>query len=548
MGLLSNIWLGLKWFFHLIALPFHKISGPSARRWLLRVLHVVLIVGMLAGLGFLNAYLDLGSLLRVPAPFLRKVWLPLLFLLVYLLAWIAWWLWRWLSANPGETAFPDIDSAWQRAVAALEQAGLDLNRTPLFLLLGRPADGELNVFDAARMPLVQPPTPKTPAAPLRVAASTEGVYVLCSDVSLLTQYAALRAREADRRAHTGRAAVPPAATAQARPIASGGAAVEVTEDLLPPNRPAARERPGKSSREALAQAATALVQDVPASSSGPAPNAATKVPETPAGGVLLKPEVVQLAAARLRHLCRLIARQRRPYCPLNGILVLAPLSATDGDVQANEAALAVEHDLRIVHEELQVKCPVVVDVCDLETTTGAREFLERFPQQQRSRRLGIRFPHVADCDVASLPSMVDDGLAWVCQEMVTQLVYRLASAGGTPEDDPHSIRGNISLYYLLKELRDRRHRVVRMLQRGVLPDRPARWQLAGCYFSATGSDIHHEQAFVTDVFLQLHELQNWVSWTPQALAADRACRRAAAWGYVGLAVTIVSAFSLAWIL
>ena len=34
-------------------------------------------------------------------------------------------------------------------------------------------------------------------------------------------------------------------------------------------------------------------------------------------------------AARLRHLCRLIKRDRLGFCPINGILVLLPVSAAD---------------------------------------------------------------------------------------------------------------------------------------------------------------------------------------------------------------------------
>ena len=35
---------------------------------------------------------------------------------------------------------------------------------------------------------------------------------------------------------------------------------------------------------------------------------------------------VERCSARLRHLCRLIVRDRRPYCPANGILFLVPFA------------------------------------------------------------------------------------------------------------------------------------------------------------------------------------------------------------------------------
>ena len=91
MGLFTNIWMGLKWLFKLIATPLAKIKPGGGRvvgqvvRW---GLHALFVIGILVGLAILNYQLDLQKLLRVPWPVLGKTWLPLLFSLVYLLAWL----------------------------------------------------------------------------------------------------------------------------------------------------------------------------------------------------------------------------------------------------------------------------------------------------------------------------------------------------------------------------------------------------------------------------------------------------------------------------
>ena len=67
------------------------------------------------------------------------------------MAWVAWYLWG-LLAMPGEgPEFQDIYDAWQQAMLALKQAGIDVRETPLFLILGRPETGEESLFAAAQL-------------------------------------------------------------------------------------------------------------------------------------------------------------------------------------------------------------------------------------------------------------------------------------------------------------------------------------------------------------------------------------------------------------
>src|SRR5438128_1243254 len=85
-------------------------------RWFL---HLVLLVAILIGLHFLNA--PFQSQVRVGNWLVRENWLPILFLLVYALCWLSWWLWKLLVSEEEESSFPDIDGAWEEAVAALNK-------------------------------------------------------------------------------------------------------------------------------------------------------------------------------------------------------------------------------------------------------------------------------------------------------------------------------------------------------------------------------------------------------------------------------------------
>src|SRR4051812_17715686 len=105
------VWSGLK---ALGALAFPMFAGaralggpgPLARR----VLHVLTVVLILVALGVANVVFGLDRYLRVPlAPltWLREVWLPILFLLIYSLCWIGWYLWRLLGPDQELSEFPD---------------------------------------------------------------------------------------------------------------------------------------------------------------------------------------------------------------------------------------------------------------------------------------------------------------------------------------------------------------------------------------------------------------------------------------------------------
>src|SRR5262249_46590964 len=97
---------------------------------------------------------------------------------------------------------------------------------------------------------------------------------------------------------------------------------------------------------------------------------------------LLKSQAeTELHLARLRHLGRLIVRDRRPYIPVNGILLIVPLAATDTEEDAGQTALIIQQDLTIIRKTFQVHCPMIAMLSDLETLPGFREFFDRFPDK-----------------------------------------------------------------------------------------------------------------------------------------------------------------------
>jgi hypothetical protein len=444
MGFFSRIWSFFAQLFGLV-LPFFaharapKMWGPVAR-WTVRIL---VVAGLFVLFWFVNRWFRLDRLLKAPSPWLRQFWLPILFLLTVCLSWLGYWLWKLLTPEEESSDFPDIDAAWEDARAALNSAGIDLTEVPLFLILGRPAAGEHALVQASQVPLVVRQAPASGSAPLHVFANRDGIYVTCPGASLMGRQAAILAGDEDPTAvPTGGDDAPPTDDDWANVSirldemiktqgGKGGAVQEVHEILLRAQRegrpPTAQEK--RRMRQLSGVSRPSLLKDTL--------------------------ETARLTA-RLTHLCRLIVRDRRPYCPVNGLLVIVPLAAADTDEDATQTAQILQLDLAAARKAFQVHCPRIAMVADLETASGFREFFARFPEQQRQRRTGQRFPLVPSVEPAALPAMVENGVQWICHTMFPTWVYKFFRVEGPGREDmAEQVQCNTQLYRLMHEMRQR---------------------------------------------------------------------------------------------
>ena len=380
-------------------------------------------------------------------------------MLLYAFCWLAyglaWWHWG-LERPSGE--FADLDDAWTEATGALANAAIDIQELPIYLILGRPTSGEANLFQAAGIELVLPPTPARLGAPLHVCASRDAIYITCAASSLLGQ---------------------------------------VSHEVAAPQSSAPR-------------------------------------PENDLAGQ-------GQTTARLQYLCRLLGKQRKPYCPINGMVLLVPWKGLASNTAAAAIAERVHLDVGVVHEALRVDCPFFIMVCDLETVPGFREFLSELPAHQRTRSLGQTFPLVPDVDPHEVPNVIAQGIASLGDDVLSEAICgRLHPGIGAQADNqpPAPLQLNRRLYQLFAHLRRGCQHIAHVINRGTQTNLAAPTMVAGCYLAATGADPAGEQAFVAEVFQDLSRSQNFVAWSPQALAAEAGYRRRTRLGYLALALLL----------
>jgi hypothetical protein len=534
--LLSKLWAGLQALGGLLVPVFGYATGLRAWPvWLRWTVTVVLFVVVLVGLYFLNDWLDLEPRLRAPYAVLRRVWLPLLFVLGWLLFLLGSWLWQLLGPEAEVSAWPDVDAAWVEARASLAAAGVDLSRVPVFLVLGRPDGGPAGLFEPAG--LVRHGRAD---GPIGVYAAHDGVFVACPGVGLLSALAdALRVdalaepETPAARSLSDFAPPPPDESARAvEPIVAlllgtgkttASAPAPAPSAGLPAPPPVPAVRP-----EAILERAVAPATD--------------RSRDGEAARLLRDEAALERAFSRLQHLCRRLGRERRPFCPVNALLLLVPYQATAGETEVGATAAAARLDLDAVTAAAQVECPVFALLADLESAPGCAGFVARLPASRRDVALGLPFPLLPTLEAERVPAALEEGVGWLAGALLPAVVSAMY-APPNPADsraDARVIEENAGLFHFAEDLRQRLPRFARLAARAVLGDGGgSRPLFGGCFLAATGK----ERAFAPGALRRLVETQNAVRWTAEARAEEAAYRfwtRAALAGAVAASAGVIA--------
>jgi hypothetical protein len=462
-------------------------TGGSAAKWLARS---ALLAVFLLGLYGLNQWERLALKYWLPPGRISNYWLPALASCVYAMVWLGWLLVRVLDIDVGPVTseFGDIDKAWSQALDALGRANIRLEETPLFLVLGWTADGEGALFHATGFKAQIKQVPTDPTEPLHVTANGDAIWVSCIGVSALAQH---------------------------NPALMGGEAPDATLDTL-------AEQPADALKTIIGKVFETIGIDeiiAPLRKLQPRTRSAHR-----------QPTVVDTAkyGARLRYLCRLIARDRQGLCPINGVLVVLPITAANSEAGLDELAKGCRADLSETFGTLPVRCPVLVLVSDLEKLKGFTRVAEQLPPDKRGRGMGQRFPLVPDLEDGAVPGSIESSVSWVGSTLFPAMVYSLFKIESPGDEDATAVlQANSQLYRFLLEMRDRQERVARLVKESIpaLPSEPILFR--GCYFAGTGVSAGNGQAFASGILTRLIKAQDNVTWTRDALDDDASLLRLA---------------------
>jgi hypothetical protein len=422
--------------------------------------------------------------------------------------------------------FADIETAWASGVAELQRSGIDITERPLFLVLG--CDDTLKakyLMTASGRTLAVKNFPNDSKA-LRFYACNEGIYLFLSQVGSLTEIACVAAEINDK--HRSKAPFQ-------RRIQSN----EIQATWWPgeDDSAVAERLSGDESAASLSELGrgTMMISDMDSGGSlniekATSENHRPKL-STSRGDRLSAPNLA-LQSRRLGFLCRLIRAARRPYCPVNGVLVqlTQPLIMAD-DEGGKQVMNALSLDRKMLIANLQMRPPVTVVVSGWDGDVGFHELMRRLGSKTRRQyRFGKGF--------SPGDPPLDDQLSAMCSVACRSFEDWIYSMFRDSEAIDRS--GNRQLYALLCKVR--RYLNVQLetiVSDGLGYKKEAEQDsfplVAGCYFVAAGASEEH-QAFVPKTIDRLYETaENDLEWTASALRENQ---RYYVLGYVILAVSI----------
>jgi hypothetical protein len=444
--------------------------------------------------------------------------------------WEWWGLWHWVVIGvlllvipivvhrtvklwlEGDTSvFPDIDSAWRQGIAGLREQGLDARTIPIYLVLGVPNARQAKaLFSASRIEFNMHDVPEGAAA-LHWYAGPEAIFICCTNACCLSLLSS-RATRAD-----GLAAAPPPPGGQPRndicgTIVAGSPGPSMADTGY--GVPAASMPPSGGTPDYQQTMDVGQLLD----NAGPA----AAQPQAVGGrgrlrGLLSKEAEEQ--SERLEYVCHLLRRLRNPVCAINGVLTVLPFHVIQqSDAHGSEVQMAARVDVAAICETVQLRCPVVAMIGDMETEVGFRELVRRIgatAAAQGAFGKGYNvwsYPH---------PEEIEAVTRHACGAF-EDWVYGLFR-----EQDGLKKKGNADLYNLLCLSRHvLRDRLINVLV-GAFghdpqndPPEPEPLMFGGCYFAATG-ESEDRQAFVHNVIVRkLIGNEDELTWTQEAIDED----------------------------
>ncbi|WP_164102997.1 type VI secretion protein IcmF/TssM N-terminal domain-containing protein [Candidatus Laterigemmans baculatus] len=478
------------------------------------------------------------------------------------------------TVSPNLDAAPNVDAAWQTVLEQIRAAGIELQRTPLFLTLGRPSGGLAEFCSVLPLDASLPLPAGRDDPPLAVYGNQEGLFVCCGKNSLFGDYLDSQQISAGPISELTSAATSLTTASSSDPLSPPASAAPPS--AAPPS--AGSPSSGPASPVAVAAAAernggtATLVRPQTSSPAAPRLSEMARSIETQLdelehqlaeADALLAPETAvatrstaAAAGERFAQLCRLISAAREPYCPINGVVVLIPLEVLGSDEATAEGASCIQQDLQIALRSLETEVSVQIVFSGLAASEGGDELLDRLAEDQLFGTLGCVLPLPPEGDGDAAQRATDQAAAWLCDGLFPALARRVLRRGELDAPNDHSEHsdhsvpsdraaqaGNRRLHALVAAFRGRRQRLSRLLA-GCLPATPGQWRIRGCFFAPTSSQrpptaapptpappIPDRQAFAAGILMQIQRMQNEVRWLASRRRRDSLALAATLVGY-----------------
>lgn len=444
---------------------------------------------------------------NIKAPFfwLRQYWLVLIFW-ISLLGSLATRRLIWtLNMDPADSMFPEIQRAWKNTCNAMAELGLDPSQLPIFLVLGHRESEGSYLFDSQQLRLRDIRLRDEFSQPFHVDVSDSAIFIICNQTSLT---GVLSNWLSQNQKKSGLA------------IKNSGAS---QSSVIPASLLGINHHLDEKSPEMLDRSKSKPDQEFTLSNS----NHFEEVYPSSHDDIM---EVSE----KLRYLCGLVAESRKPYCSLNGILVVLPLSIGDSVKLTSHTLEMVQSDIQIIKEETGLDLPYAVLCTELNAYEGFDELVPRLKEASKLRYLGLALPTRLDLKTQDWARQIRKGLRWYHRSIMTSLIYKNILSLDPEKPNPSEtgrqcmIRENHMAFTFLQKTRKSWDRITELCVRlgeNHISRYHANPRFSGLFLTGLDNQGTGPWIFMHDMARHLINQQNSVAWTINALKKNRLYKR-----------------------
>ncbi len=254
------------------------------------------------------------------------------------------------------------------------------------------------------------------------------------------------------------------------------------------------------------------------------------------------PPDLDQAEERLRHFCRWLRKIRSNVCPINGVLTAIPFEAIVS--KSEHLSKAVQADLKILREELQVRVPNTLLVSGMENEPGFTTMTNLLgPHRTEKQRIGKGAHEKASPENKYLAVIAKQATC-----AIEDQIFELFQQGEVLRNS-----NTPNLFRLLCRMRGNfGTNLIKIVDESFGFDPFKQHELSnsqflfgGCYFAA-GGVRKKEHAFLPSVLAKVIDLRSNIDWSINAQQRDLRYQRQAAWvSLIGLLALVAIATLLA---
>ena len=505
---LANLFRGIGTTFRALFYPlklFGKMLAPLFKfefpPWLKYFLELILMIVVVAGCLFINWYFDLQQYLSGSSETVERLWLPILAVLSYAAIRLFIYILQQLPSR--EAAYPDIDAALEAGLAALAEARIAAQDSPVYLVVGMPEDSESAFAESSMIGKEVQVTDRD--LPIHWYGDRDAIWVTIPGVSALAKQASVAGRSTAPGPPVDEPATPAGKDQFGTMMADSPAGRFATMGAVP------------------ASGGFATVADEPAAPSADAEGYRT-------AGRRLDLDEKDLADRRIRYFVRRLCEARYPVCAVNGVLLVFPYEWTTSPGLSQMADTA-KVDMLALQEVLGVKCLCLTLFMGIEKSLDFTEYVDRLDRGQTMRRCGCGFPSLINPDSRD----IDKTHAWLVTYFEQQVFELFQRKLGDP--------GNGRLVRFLDAFRKSRPNFSRLLNHAFPAEVDEPFYFGGVYYAGAGQVGAVRMPFFDGVIDKMVSASDEViGWNRDSLAEDRRLAKTARTLMGGVVVlTVVAA-------